>query len=334
MSKKVIHNTQLGLFVFAGLLFLVILLYMIGRNKNLFGQTYTLRVRFENVQGLVAGNNVRFSGINVGTVKKITFIEDSIIEVRMNIEKRMQTIIRKNAIASIGTEGIVGNRVINIIPSAMLSDLAISGDLLVSKKAVNIDEMLETLDKTNTDIGVIASQLKNTVQNINNSNALWMLLNDRSIPKNIRASVLNVESATAKANRTIGDLQLIVRDIKNGKGSLGAVLTDTSFAINLNAAILKINGIGDQLHFLTADINNAVRGIERDINTGHGTANALLKDSTLVSKLNASLDNIRKGTDGFNQNMEALKQNFLFRGYFRKLQRQKEKEQAGTSASN
>jgi phospholipid/cholesterol/gamma-HCH transport system substrate-binding protein len=286
------------------------------------------------VQGLVAGNNVRFSGINVGTVKKIAFIEDSVIEVRMSIEKRMQSIIKKNAIASIGTEGIVGNRVINIIPSANLSELAVSGDLLVSKKPVNIDEMLETLNKTNTDIGVIASQLKNTVQNINNSNALWMLLNDRSIPKNIRASVLNVQSATAKANRTIGDLQLIVSDIKNGKGSIGAILTDTSFAMNLNAAIMKINGVGDQINLLTADINNAVHGIERDINTGPGTANALLKDSMLVRKLNVSLDNIQKGTDGFNQNMEALKQNFLFRGYFRKLQRQKEKEQKETGASN
>ena len=311
----------------AGLLFLVVLLYLIGRNKNLFGATYTLKVRFENVQGLVAGNNVRFSGINVGTVHRIKFLEDSVIEVSMNIEKRMQSIIRKNAVASIGTEGIVGNRVVNITPSRLPSRLAGAGDILLSKKVISVEEMLETLDRTNNDIGFIAAQLKTTVQNINNSNALWALFNDRSIPENIRTSVFNIRTATSKADRMINDLNAIVANVKNGKGSLGAVLTDTSIAFHLNAAIVKITAVGNEIGLVTGQINKVVQGIHQDITTGTGTANALLKDSMLVRKLNVSLDNIQKGTDGFNQNMEALKHNFLFRGYFKKLERQKIKGQ-------
>ena len=67
-------------------------------------------------------------------------------------------------------------------------------------------------------------------------------------------------------------------------------------------------------------------GIREDVSNGRGPVNALLKDSMMVIKLNASLDNIQKGTDGFNQNMEALKHNFLLRGYFRKQEKQKRKE--------
>ena len=89
---------------------------MIGKNRNLFGATYVLKARFENVQGLVAGNNVRFSGIQAGTVKKVKILNDTVIEVTMIIETKMKTIIRKNAIASIGTDGLVGNKVVNIIP--------------------------------------------------------------------------------------------------------------------------------------------------------------------------------------------------------------------------
>ncbi|HSN10460.1 MAG TPA: MlaD family protein, partial [Hanamia sp.] len=109
MAKKVVSNVKLGVFVLAGLLFLVILLYMIGKNRNLFGSNYVLKARFENIQGLVTGNNVRFSGIQAGTVKRINIINDTLIEVTMVIDKKMSKIIHNNAVASISTEGLVGN---------------------------------------------------------------------------------------------------------------------------------------------------------------------------------------------------------------------------------
>jgi len=77
---------------------------------------------------------------------------------------------------------------------------------------------------------------------------------------------------------------------------------------------------------LSNEINMVVAGIKQDVNTGKGPANAILKDSVIVQKISKSLSNIEKGTDGFNQNMEALKHNFLFRGYFKKLERQKAEE--------
>jgi phospholipid/cholesterol/gamma-HCH transport system substrate-binding protein len=328
MAKRVINNAKLGVFVLGGLLFLVILLYMIGKNRNLFGNTYVLKVRFENIQGLVAGNNVRFSGIQAGTVKKVKIMSDTVIEVTMIIETKMKSIIRKNAVASIGTDGLVGNKVINIVPARQPAALAEEGDILVAKKAVSTDEMLQTLYKTNNDAAVIAENLKTTVLGINNSSALWSLLNDKSIPQDVKVAVANIRSAIGKAGIMVDNLNGIVADVKSGKGSAGAILTDTSFAKNLNEAILKIKTVGDEADALAVEISEVVTSIQQDINTGKGTANALLKDSVLTMKLNASLENIQKGTDGFNQNMEALKHNFLLRGYFRKLEKLKKKEVA------
>lgn len=325
MAKRAINNVKLGIFVLAGLLFLVLLLYMIGKNSNLFGKTYILKARFENVQGLVPGNNVRFSGIQAGTVKKIKIISDTVLEVTMIIDTKMKEIIRKNAVVSIGTDGLVGNRVLNIVPGKQPSRLAAEGDILISKKAVDTDEMLQTLYKTNNDIAVIADQLKQTVQRLNNSNALWSVLNDPSLPLEIRVSVANIRKATANAGNMVNDVADIIKGIKNGKGSVGVLLNDTSFAKNLNEAVVKIKTVGDKADALAADLNNMVAGIQQDINNGKGAINTLLKDSVLVSKLNTSLDNIQKGTDGFNQNMEALKHNFLLRGYFRKQEKLKSK---------
>jgi len=80
MAQKLINNARLGVFVLSGLAFLILLLFMIGRNKSLFGSTYLLKANFENVQGLIPGNNVRYSGIQAGTVKRIKNVEQLLNE--------------------------------------------------------------------------------------------------------------------------------------------------------------------------------------------------------------------------------------------------------------
>ena len=104
-----ISNVKLGFFVIAGLLFLILLLYMIGRNESMFGDYFRLKARFHNVQGLNSGNNIRFSGIQVGTVKKVKILNDTLIEVDLLIESKMKNYIHKNAIVSITTDGLMGN---------------------------------------------------------------------------------------------------------------------------------------------------------------------------------------------------------------------------------
>lgn len=325
-TKKTISNIKLGAFVLAGFAFLVLMLFMLGKNQNLFGNTYVLKASFDNVQGLLAGNNVRYSGIQVGTVKKIKIVNDTLIEITMNIEKRMLPIIKKNALVSIGSEGFVGNKVVNITPVRQQSPLAKEGEMLLSKKTINTDEMLQTLSKTNEDLAIITAGLKTTVERINNSSALWALLDDQSLPKNVRSSIENIRMATVKAGQTADDLATIVGDIKEGKGSVGSILKDTMYAQNLNDAILNIKSAGSKVDSIAAEINEVVMDIKYDVKNGKGVVNALLKDSVIMIKLNTSLDNIQEGTDRFNQSMEALKHNFLLRGYFRKLERKKAKE--------
>lgn len=326
MAKKIVNSVRLGIFVLSGLAFLILLLFMIGRNKSLFGSTYVLKAKFENVQGLIPGNNVRYSGIQSGTVRNIKIVNDTIIEVSMMIDTEMQDIIRKDAIASIGTDGIVGNKVVNIVPGKGHAELAREGDVIFSKKPIDTDAILQKLSNTNNDISEIVSGLKITVERVNSSTALWELLNDETIPKEIRQSAVNLRLTTSRAGMMADDLHTIIADMKAGKGSVGVLLKDTAFAYNLNEAVLKMNKVGSQADRLTNDIGTIVKGIQQDVNSGKGPANAFLKDSVMVKNLNSSIDNLRKGTDGFNQNMEALKRNFLLRGYFKRQERQKQAE--------
>ena len=210
--------------------------------------------------------------------------------------------------------------------------MAEEGDLLTTKKSVDTDEMLQTLSRTNNDIALIASELKATVQRVNASSALWALLNDNSIPQDLKASVSRIRTATVTAGNMTENLDALIADVKAGKGSAGMILRDTSIANNLNEAVLRIKKVGEEADSLVVGLNKVMTEIKADVNSGKGPLNAVLKDSALVIKLNASLDNIQKGTDGFNQNMEALKHNFLLRGYFKKQEKQKRKEEAKSTA--
>ncbi|MEQ1677159.1 MAG: MlaD family protein [Chitinophagaceae bacterium] len=321
MAKRAVNNIKLGVFVLAGLLIMIFSLYMIGKDTNMFGSNYTLKVRFENVHGLTAGNNVRYSGIQVGTVKKVVILNDTLIEVSLLIDSKMKRYIHKNDIVSMSTDGLMGNRILNITPAKDGSPLAENGDLLVTKKSVSTDDMLETLDKTNKNIKDVSEELKLTVLRINNSSALWKLLNEETLPDNLRASAQSIRNAAANADNMVENIHAIINDVKAGRGSLGALLTDTAIAYNLNEAIYKIQQVGDHAKDLANELTSITQQLKQDINSGKGPAHAILKDSALVTKLSNSLSNIEKGTAAFNQNMEALKHNFLLRGYFRKLEK-------------
>jgi phospholipid/cholesterol/gamma-HCH transport system substrate-binding protein len=323
MAKRIISNIKLGIFVMGGLLFLILLLYMIGKNQHLWGSNYILKTRFSNVEGLKKGHNIRYAGIEAGTVKKVTILNDTLIEVEMYISRSMKSIIRKNAVVSIGTEGFVGNKIVNITPGKSSAPFAVEGDLLPSRPPLNTDDMLRTLSKTNNDIAIISEGLKTTVANINSSEALWQLLSDKSLPRDIRLSAANIRLATGRASGMIEEVNALVTDVKGGKGSLGAILKDSSFALDLGRALWKINEVAQQADSLASELKSVVYSVKNDINSGKGAANAMLKDSLIVIKLHQSLDNIEKGTAAFNEDMEALKHNFLLRGYFRKLEKQK-----------
>ncbi|MBA2746330.1 MAG: MCE family protein [Flavisolibacter sp.] len=326
MAKKLANHFRLGIFVLAGLFFLVLLLYMIGKNENIFGSTFVLKARFENINGLMPGNNVRFAGINTGTVKDIAVLNDSTIEVTMLIKEKMKPFIKKNAIATIGSDGLMGNKLVNLTASKISAEEVNENDILLSGKAVDTDELIKVMGGATDDLALIVTGLKTTINKINNSAAFWDVMNDASLPVNLRSSLMNVKQSTAGMNNMVNDLQAMVRHVQSGKGSIGSLLVDTTFAHNLNEAVERVKRAGNMADSISIQVTTLVRNIDRNLNHGEGIATALLRDTAIVHRMENSLQNIQKGTEAFHQNMEALKTNFLFRGYFRRQDQQKKKQ--------
>ena len=123
------EKLKLGVFVIIGSLMFMGAIYLIGARQNMFAKTFSISANFNNVNGLLQGNNVRYSGINVGTVKTISMINDSTINVNMVIVEKMVKHIKKDAIATIGTDGLVGNMIVNIIPGEGNAPVISLGDI-------------------------------------------------------------------------------------------------------------------------------------------------------------------------------------------------------------
>lgn len=323
MAKRITNHLRLGIFVMAGLLFLVTLLYVIGKNQNLFGSTFLLKARFENVNGLMPGNNVRFAGITAGTVKEVRVLNDTTIEVEMLIKNKMREFIKKNTVATIGSDGLMGNKLVNLASARENAPLVEENDILVSGRAADTDQMLKVLSGTTDDLTLIVAGLKETITRINTSDAFWDLLNDRSIPASLKSSLAGVRQSAIGMNAIVNDLNSLVSFVKSGQGSVGSLLVDTAFSHNLNEAVNRLKRAGDVADSIALQVNTLVSNVDRNINHGNGMITALLKDSGMVRSMENSLYNIQQGTEAFHQNMEALKSNFLFRGYFRRLEKEK-----------
>lgn len=322
MKKKSINAIKLGAFVLAGLTLLIFSLYLVGKNKSLFGTRFELKAHFKDVNGLLVGNNVRFSGIDVGSVLDIMILNDTVIEVTMNLNKDIKGFIRNNSVASIGTDGLIGNRVVNIEPMGGDKPFVKGGERLPSREEINTDQMLQTLNRTNQTVSKIAEEVLATVQLVNQSSELTNLLNDKSLSLNLRRSLENLYKTTQKSSILMDNALSTFKLASEGNGAIATLLTDTTLSIEIRQVVSQLKALENSADRLVKDLNGVVESVEKDINQGDGSVNALMRDSVMANRLRAIIENAEKGTAAFAEDMEALKSNFLFRRYFKKLEKE------------
>lgn len=188
---------RLGMFITGGLALLVIAIFIIGKQQNLFNPVYKLTTDFYNVSGLQVGNNVRFSGINVGTVDRIKIINDTTVRVDMLIKKEVQPFIKVDSEVGIGSEGLIGDRLLIISQGSSLSPTAKEGDHLQSSEPVETDAILESLEITAAFAEIIAGEMADIMIKINSGKGtLGRLLHDTVMAANLNQTMVNLKQST------------------------------------------------------------------------------------------------------------------------------------------
>ena len=152
---------KLGIFVIIGIVLFIVTIYFVGINRNLFGSNFSLKSEFKNVGGLKEGSNVRLSGITIGTVSKINFISDSLVLVKMLLKKDVQQYIKTDAIASIGSDGLVGDKILIISPGTSSKKTVKNNDLIQSFVTIEIEDIMRSVQKSANNAEIITKQLIN-----------------------------------------------------------------------------------------------------------------------------------------------------------------------------
>ena len=316
MKKQGINNIRLGLFVTIGTIVLIIALYLIGSKRNIFSNTIRISALFYNVNGLMDGNNVRYAGIDIGTVDKIKIENDSSVTVYMIIEKRNSQYIKKNSVAGIGTDGLMGNKLVNINPGEGVADAIEDGDRIRSLKPVENEEMVRTLNTTNENLAAITGDLRKFTSRLNKDRGILKLIEDSVSTENIRQALSAIRDAAVNANRITIQLNEMTAQLNRDDNLAGILLRDTTTAIKLQSTISNLEVVSDSLTVISKGLTE----FSSTVNNREGLVYTITNDTSLSNDVKSGIQNLHEGTMLLNENLKAMRSNWLFKKYFKKVE--------------
>lgn len=316
-----------GIFVFLGLAILVTGILTLGGQKKTFEKKITVKAVFDDVGGLQQGNNVWFSGVKIGTVKKMTFHGGAQVEVLMSIEKKAQPYIRKNAMARISSEGFIGNKLVVIYGGNMKAGEIEENDILGVEKGSSTDEIMATLQENNKNLLVITSNFKVISKRLSDGEGtVGKLLSDDVLMNNLQATAIDLKRASVNTERLTANISSYASKLQ-AKGSLtNDLVTDTVIFSSLRSTVAQLQQVSKTAN----DITNNFKEASNQLSSGNSPVGVLLNDPQAAADLKTTLSNLSSGTEKLDDNMEALQHNFLLRGFFRK----KAKAEAKNAAAN
>jgi phospholipid/cholesterol/gamma-HCH transport system substrate-binding protein len=190
-------KVRLGLFIIGGVALFLVALFILGKQKNLFNPVFSLTTQFKNVSGLEVGSNIRFAGITVGTVDNINIINDSTVQVDLLVNKSVQQFIKEDCQATIGSEGIIGDRIVVITQGGFDSPIVKNGQHIGSKEPVETDAIMASLQVTAENAEIITDQLAEIMIKVNSGRGtLGKLIQDSTIARNIDQTIINLKNSS------------------------------------------------------------------------------------------------------------------------------------------
>jgi phospholipid/cholesterol/gamma-HCH transport system substrate-binding protein len=327
-TKEIKQHVKLGAFVLGGVALFLMSVFLIGSENNIFSRTFDISAVFKNVEGLKEGDNVWLSGVKIGTVTDVKIASQGKVIVKLSLKNNQHEFITRDATASVGSDGLVGNKIVVIRPGK-------------SMEAIEEEDTINTLSPTDTqelfniakDVGEntrsLTSDLKLITKKINDGQGIvGELFNDGQIASDLRDAVTNLKATGDNTARATAELHALLLELKSGDGLLPTLLHDTAYANSFEEALTNVK-------LVSANANDVARNLEQlsnNMNSPDNAVGVLLTDSTFAERLKSTMTNAERATQKLDENMEALQHNFLFRRYFRK--QEKRNRDAASSKGN
>jgi phospholipid/cholesterol/gamma-HCH transport system substrate-binding protein len=326
------RNITVGVFVLLGIIIFVAGIFVLGGQQKRFTKSIKIIAVFNDVGGLKAGNNVWFSGVKIGTVKRISFYGTAQVEVDMNIEESSQQFIRKDANATISSDGLIGNKIVVITGGTTSHPEVEDGDRLKTVAALSSDQILETLQENNNNLLRVTKDFKELVGNLRKGKGtVGAVLTDSIVADNFKRAMKNLERASDNTVTLTGSVSKFASKL-NTPGSLAnQLVTDTTVFRSLKRSATRfesaITSADQSISTLSRTAENVNKASEK-LNNTNSPLGVLLTDQETAQSLKSTIKNLGTSTVLLNEDLKAAQNNFLLRGFFKKKAKAEEKQKA------
>ena len=313
-NQEIKQNIKLGAFVVGGVLICLVALFYLGREGNLFNKTFTVSAIFKNVEGLKEGDNVWLSGVKIGTVKRVQIVSEGQVIVSLSLKDKQNEFIKKNATAFVGSDGLVGNKIVVIRPGTT-DKIIHDHDTINALSPADTQELLNIAKEVGTTTRAITDDLKVISARLNKGEGIFgELLRDGPVSADIRQTIAALKRTGENVDQVTADAKKLLAEINNGEGLITALITDTTYARTFESTLQNISRVGENSKKMSEDLGNIIA----KMNSSNNAVGVLLTDTAFAQKLRGTLDHAKSASVRLDENMKALQHNFLLRGYFRK----------------
>ena len=323
------RNFVVGLFLIVGILLFAVGLFMIGDRRKLFSKDFEIIAEFKELGGLQNGANVKVGGMDAGEVIDIEVPPQpqSKFRVKMRVVEKLHPVVRTDSVATIQTEGVLGNKFMKIDQGTPQAPAAPPGSTIPSREPFDFADLMQQIRDTVDEVkgkmdGVFAS-ISTTSENAND------------LIQSVRGDVENIISTSKKVS---DDVQVITAGVRAGRGTVGRLFNDEKVADSASRAFRdfeKAAGntreISQQFTHILSDfqerkILQEMEQTVKNVRQLTGQAKDAITDfqakggkgESLTGDLSRTISNAREAMSDLAENMEALKRSFFFRGFFKK----------------
>jgi phospholipid/cholesterol/gamma-HCH transport system substrate-binding protein len=210
-------------------------IFLIGSKRNMFADTFSVYGTFRNTGGLQVGNEVRFGGVNIGTIKTINILSDTVVRVDMILQSSKREFIKKDAIASVGSDGLMGDKTLTIAPGSPGAVLLKNGDRINTAEPVDFANIIAKFTNVANNAEVITGALAGMALQIKDGDgSISRLLYRNDLAVGLEGTVNNARSIT-------GAFQSMATEIRSGRGSLGSLIYTDSLSRGLETTVSSAN---------------------------------------------------------------------------------------------
>lgn len=199
------QKTKTGILVVVCIFLLLALIYLVGKQQKLFGNTFTVHANFRNISGAKEGNYVRFAGINTGTVSEIVLLNDTTVRISLSLDKSIRKHLKKDAIATIGSDGLMGDKLIIIHPNAGGNAPVVEeGETIRSLNPVDVDKIMNNLSRITSNADTITTGLSTLITRINNGEGtIGRMMTDDAMADKLQGTVTTIKQAASNVNENM-----------------------------------------------------------------------------------------------------------------------------------